>query len=190
MPAPTDTVTEEEYLVREPEAEYKSEYRDGRVVAMSGASPAHSKITINLVREISNQLMNGRCAAFSSDTRIKVAAAHFYTYPDLSVACEEPQFDPRDACALLNPTQIVEVLSPGAEAYDRGQKFEYYKKLASLREYILVAQDRIHVERFSRLPNEVWSVVQYTSYEDWVLLPAIDCSVSVEGIYHKVKIPH
>ena len=180
-------ISEEHYLVREPEAEYKSEYRDGRVVAMAGGSWAHSQIAINLAREISAQLRDRPCRTFSNDTRIKVAAARFYTYPDLSVVCGEPRADTKDSWVIVNPTLIVEVLSESTEAYDRGEKFAYYKKLDSLQEYVLVAQDRVCVERFSRQKNGRWKAARYDSLDDVAELPAIGCRFAVREVYDKVR---
>jgi len=179
-------MTEEEYLVREPESEYKSEFRDGRVVAMSGASLAHSGISVNVTSEIRQQLRGTPCRAFSSDTRIKVAAAKFYTYPDLSVVCGKPITDERDKSALLNPTLIVEVLSPSTEAYDRGQKFAFYKKLESLREYVLIAQDQVGVERFLRQDTGEWHSLKLSSLDDLLELPSIGCRIVLREIYDKV----
>jgi Uma2 family endonuclease len=180
-----DTLTEEQYLVREPEAAYKSEFRDGLVVAMSGATVPHGQITVNLTRIISAQLVDRPCQALSSDVRIKVAAARFYTYPDLSVVCGVPVVDAKDKCAITNPTLIVEVLSDSTEDYDRNEKFAYYKKLPSLREYLLVAQDRMEVERRSKQKNGRWKTEVYTSADDIVALPAIECEVAMRDIYHK-----
>jgi Uma2 family endonuclease len=181
-------MTEDEYLVREPDAEYKSEYRDGRVVAMSGASLAHSRINGNTFTEINLQLKGTSCRAYTADTRIKVAAARFYTYPDISVACEVTIADARDKSALLNPALIVEVLSPGTEAYDRGQKFTFYKQLDSLREYVLIAQDKVCVERFSRQDNGEWPSLKHASLDDVLELPSIGCRIALRDIYDKVEL--
>lgn len=185
---PTDIfITEDEYLVREPEAEYKSEFRDGRMVAMAGASLAHSRITANLIRRIDSQLDGGPCATYTSHTRIKVAAARFYTYPDVSVVCGTPKVDPPRSSTVTNPTLIAEVLSPGTEAYDRGEKFGYYRKLDSLQEYVLVAQDRVHVERFTREEGGAWIAAVYSSIDDVVELPSIGCRLAVRDIYARVE---
>lgn len=187
MYPPNDISTEEEYLVREPQAEYRSEFRDGRVVAMSGPSIAHGRIVVNLIREIDGQLKGRPCATYPSDTRIKVAAAKVYTYPDLSVVCGKAVADTKDPWAIVNPTLIVEVLSPSTEAYDRGEKFAFYKKIESLREYVLVSQNRIQVERFSRQENGQWDAVKYVSLDDSFDLPAIGCRVSLRDVYDKVE---
>lgn len=184
---PTDTLmSEEEYLVREPEAEYKSEFRDGRVVAMAGASLAHSRITVNLTRILGNQLQGSTCLPYSSDIRIKVPAARFYTYPDLSVVCGNPEVDPREPGTVTNPTVLVEVLSPSTAAYDRGQKFAYYKRLDSLREYVLVAQSAVRVERFVRQDDGSWVEAVLQSIEDVLALSSIGCRVALRDIYERV----
>jgi Uma2 family endonuclease len=156
MPFPTDVTTEEEYLIREPEAEYKSEFREGKIVAMSGASPAHVRIAGNFFYSLRRQLAGKPCEVFINDMRVKVAAAQFYTYPDMTVVCGSPRFDLKDPHSLTNPALIVEVLSDSTAAYDRIEKFEYYKKLASLRDYILVRQNEPQVEVQSRIEDQ-WS---------------------------------
>ena len=185
--APTETIlTEEEYLVREPEAAYKSEFRDGRVVGMAGASLAHSRITMNLAHSLGHQLKGSSCATYSSDTRIKVAAARFYTYPDLSVVCGTPQVAPRERGTVINPTVLIEVLSPSTESYDRGEKFGYYKQLDSLLDYVLVAQDATRVERFSRRDSGVWEPRTWSSLDDVVDLPSIQCRIALRDIYDRI----
>src|SRR5436305_1067989 len=121
--------TADQYLALEREAEYKSEYINGEIYAMSGASREHNLIAVNLVRELSSQMRGRPCEVYGSDMRVKVAPTGMYTYPDVSVACNEPHFDDRQLDTLTNPTVIIEVLSPSTEAYDRGVKFLHYRKL-------------------------------------------------------------
>ena len=186
---PPTSMTEEEYVLRETEAEYKNEYRDGRVVAMSGASPVHSLITTNLIRELSLQLKGTPCRVLSSDTRIKVTAAHFYTYPDLSVVCAAPRFDSQDPSALLNPGLIVEVLSPSTEDYDRGQKFAFYRRLASLKEYVLVAWNTPYLERFVLWPDATWHRYRTEGLASSVDLASLPCSLALQEVYDKADLP-
>jgi Uma2 family endonuclease len=113
-------------------------------------------------------------------------AAKFYTYPDLSVACDRPVFDLRDKMALTNPTLIFEVLSPRTETYDRGLKFEYFKQIDALQEYVLVAQACVRVERFSRQVNGGWKTAVFDSLDDALDLPATGCRVVLREIYDKV----
>ncbi|HMA34345.1 MAG TPA: Uma2 family endonuclease, partial [Chloroflexia bacterium] len=119
--------TPAEYLAYERQADYKSEYLAGQIVAMSGVSWEHSLINTNLLRVLSTQLLDRPCTAHASDLRVKVQAQGMYTYPDIVVVCGEPQFEDAQVDTLLNPTLIVEVLSPSTEAYDRGAKFGYYR---------------------------------------------------------------
>ena len=119
-------ITPEEYLARERQAEQKSEYFNGEIFAMSGASPRHVLIVTNVVAELRGQLKQRPCTAYSTDLRVKVSATGLYTYPDVVVVCGTPQFDAerKDTLLILNPTLIVEVLSDSTEGYDRGGKFE------------------------------------------------------------------
>ena len=183
---PPYEITEEFYLIGEPEAEYKSEYRQGRVVAMSGASPAHSLIQVNLARVLGNALLGTPCHVFSSETRVKVATARFYTYPDLSATCAEPVFDRLDAVALVNPSLIVEVLSPSSAVYDQGQKFEWYRQLPSLLDYLLVWQDRVQLELRTRQPDGTWAAAVYTKRDETIVLMAVPAQLHVDDVYLKV----
>ena len=142
--------TPEEYLALERKAEYKSEYINGEIYAMSGASRAHILITVNLTRELSTQLRGRPCEVYASDMRVKVSPTGMYTYPDVAAVCGEARFEDGQVDTLTNPSVIIEVLSPSTEAYDRGEKFAHYRKLQSLAEYVLVAQDKMRVEHFAR----------------------------------------
>ena len=184
---PPDVIemSEEEYLVREPEAEYRSEFRQGRVYAMFGGSEAHSLLIGNVFAGIHPQLRGRPCKVHMSDMRTKVAAAGLYTYPDVMVVCGKSVFDAKDKYALINPTVIVEVLSPSTEAYDRAEKFAHYKKLDSLSTYVLVSQQKVQVERFTREGAE-WPALKLHSLDDTLDLPSIGCRVSLREIYDKV----
>ncbi len=182
-----DDVTEEQYLVSEPQAEYKSEFRNGRRVVMQGASRAHSLITVNLLRELAIQLKGKPCEVHTSDMRVRVAKAHLYTYPDVTIVCGEPQFDARDKYSLINPAAIVEVLSPKTQKYDRTEKFSHFQQLESLQEYILVSQDKIHVE-CRRLEASDWVTRYLTSRDEILEIRVAGCSFSLLEIYDKVEL--
>src|SRR5690242_1556857 len=149
-PLQTPRYTPEEYLAHERQAEHKSEYIAGQIIAMSGASRAHNRISVNLLRVLSSQTLDGPCETYGSDLRVKVSARGMYTYPDVTVVCGRQEFEDAQVDTLLNPTLIVEILSPSTEAYDRGAKFGYYRALPSLREYLLVAQDQVLLEHYVR----------------------------------------
>jgi Uma2 family endonuclease/catechol 2,3-dioxygenase-like lactoylglutathione lyase family enzyme len=147
--------TPEEYLVLERRAEFRHEYRDGIITAMAGTSREHSLIQTNLSREISTQLRHQPCEVHGDNLRVAVTNANLYTYPDLTIVCGEPRFLDGVFDTPVNPTVLVEVLSPSTEADDRGEKFARYRRLESLREYVLVAQDRARVERFTKRGDRV-----------------------------------
>ncbi|HMA36331.1 MAG TPA: Uma2 family endonuclease [Chloroflexia bacterium] len=179
--------TPEEYLAHERQAAYKSEYLAGQIVAMSGVSRAHSLINTNLAWVLSSQLRDRPCEVHASDMRVKVTAQGLYTYPDIAVVCGPAQWEDAQVDTLLNPTLIVEVLSPSTEAYDRGAKFGYYRALPSLQEYLLVAQDKVLVEHFVRA-GDGWLLTATTDLGAVVSLPAIGCAVPLAEIYHQVGV--
>lgn len=180
--------TPAEYLAYEREAETKHEYIAGQILAMSGGSRAHARISMNLAQALGPLLRDRPCATYGSDLRVKVPARGMYTYPDVSVVCGEEQFDDAQADTLLNPTLIVEVLSRSTEAYDRGVKFEYYRTIPSLQEYLLISQDRILVEHFARA-GDTWVLTTISDLNAVVRLPAIGCTLALAEIYRKVLLP-
>jgi len=178
--------TAEEYLTLErSSASSKSEFHDGQIYAMTGASRKHNLITVNIAGELRNQLKKRPCEAYGSDMRVKVTEARSYHYPDIVVACGTPEFEDAHVDTLLNPTLLIEVLSPSTEAYDRGGKFAHYRKIPTLREYLLVAQDQPSIERYLR-QGDVWILTEAVGLEADVPLESIDCVLSLREIYDKV----
>ena len=187
--AAADTfITPEAYLASERRAKYKSEYIHGEVLAMSGASNAHNIITVEITTELNIQLRPRGCFVYSGDMRVKTSRTGSYFYPDVAVVCNKPRFEDNAFDTLLNPILIVEVLSPSTETYDRGEKFAHYQELASLREYILVSQDRIHVEHF-RLTETQWVGKTFHAPEDMLSLNAIECQLPLRDIYTRITFP-
>lgn len=184
---PKPYLSPEDYLALERRAEFKSEYFDGEIFAMAGASEPHNLITINTIRELSIQLKKRPCKAYANDMRVKVSPMGLFTYPDVIVVCGQAQFDDSQRDTLLNPTLIVEVLSGSTEAYDRGRKFEHYRKLESLMEYVLIAQHRPHVESYRRQPDQRWVLTESDGLESSLRLDAIDCELALAEIYDKVE---
>ena len=137
--APSKKLTPQEYPAIERAVDSKSEFFDGEVFAMAGTSKEHSIITVNLTGEFHAALRRKVCQPFSSDLRVKVSANGFYIYSDLTIVCGPVDVEDEQADVLLNPTLIIEVLSPGTERYDRGKKFDLYRELDSLKEYVLAA---------------------------------------------------
>jgi len=178
--------TPEQYLALERKADFKSEYYHGFIYAMSGASREHNLIAGNLFGELREQLKSRPCEPYMNDMRVWASATGMYTYPDVVVVCGEPRFQDGVFDSLLNPTAIVEVLSPSTEAHDRGDKFAHYRRLESLREYVLVAQNRMLVERFTRRGDD-WVMTELSRPEDVLRLDSIGCAVPLREVYDRVR---
>ena len=183
---PKTYLTPEQYLEIERKAEFKSEYYQGEMFAMSGARYPHIGIVANTVASLHQQLRRGPCRPLSNDMRVRVTATGLYTYPDVVIVCGEPQFLADTFDTLLNPTVIVEVLSESTEAYDRGQKFEQYRSLESLKEYMMISSQRISVERYTRQPDGSWNYIAKASLEDSIDLKSVDCHLLLADLYEKV----
>ena len=177
--------TPEEYLVSERKATVKSEYINGEILAMSGASLAHTRITADIVTELNNQLRGGECEVISNDMRVKTGPKGAYFYPDVVVFCGEPEVEDNVFDTLLNPILVIEVLSPSTEVYDKGEKFRHYQELTSLREYVLVSQDRVRVEQY-RLAKTQWVQTEFCAPEDVLPLVSIGCELPLRDIYRRV----
>ncbi len=186
---PERYITPVEYLAIERAAETKSEYFDGQMFAMAGASRKHSLIVSDIDRVLGNQLLERPCETYPNDMRVKVTATGLYTYPDFVVVCGEPQFEDKVADTLLNPTLLVEVLSKTTENYDRGVKFEHYRRLPSVQEFLAVAQDRMHVEHHVRQPDGSWLLREYFDADDVLELRSIKCRLTLGDVYRRVKLP-
>ena len=180
-------LTPEEYLTWERKQPFKNEYHNGQIIAMSGASRAHNRITVDLTIQLGNQLMNSECEVFASEMRVRTSPEISYFYPDVIVVCGEPRFEDDTFDTLLNPIIVVEVLSPSTAAFDRGEKFEYYKQLASLQEYILISQNSVRVEHYCRQETQ-WIHNTFQRPEDVLLLPSIECEVPLRAIYRRVML--
>jgi Uma2 family endonuclease len=184
---PKTWLTPEQYLEIERRAEFKSEYYQGEMFAMAATNWAHSLITGSVLAALHAQLRSSPCEVYACQMRVCVGASEFYTYPDVVVVRGEPQFldDQRDT--LLNPMLIAEVLSPSTEAYDRGRKFEQYRSLESLAEYLLVSSERVGAELFARQPDGRWLLTAASSLEDTLELPATGCRLPLAELYEKVE---
>ena len=180
--------TPQEYLALERKSETRNEYYNGEIFAMSGASREHNLIAGNLFRDIGNQLEDRPCESYPNHMRVSIEATGLYTYPDVSVVCGEPRFQDREVDTLLNPTVIVEVLSPSTEAYDRGDKFRHYRRIDSLREFVLISQDRMMVERYTRQGKD-WVLSDLTDPDQVLKLESIGCQIPLSRIFAKIKFP-
>ncbi len=187
LPETSRRLTEAEYLAIERAAEFKSEFFDGEMFAMAGGTPQHSLIATNLARELGNQLIGGQCVAYNADLRIKVEATGLCTYPDLSVICGPLQFAEGTDDTVVNPTLLVEVLSDGTEAFDRGKKFEHYRQIVTLQEYLLVSQKEPRIEQFIRQPGGRWLLNEAAGLEARVEVPSLRITLALAGIFAKVR---
>lgn len=179
----------DDYLAVERDAvDEKHEYVAGRVYAMTGASFNHNLIVTNLTIELGAQLKGRPCAILTNDMRVRIETADACKYPDILALCEEPQFHDERSDVLMNPVLVIEVLSPSTEAYDRGGKFAIYRAIPSLREYVLIAQDRLSVEVFTRRQDNRWLLTAHSALEDEVIFDSVQCQVPLREIYDKVQL--
>jgi len=179
---PNVSLTEEQYLDIERQAETKSEFHDGKMFAMAGGSFNHALLANRIGALLDSRVPPG-CRTLNSDMRIKIASARLYTYPDCSVICGEPQYFGDQQDIVLNPLLLVEVLSPATEAYDRGKKFELYRTIATLHEYLLIHQDRRHVEHYSKQDDGSWLLREHSGSEAFVAIGRLNVRISLAELY-------
>jgi Uma2 family endonuclease len=184
---PKPYLSADEYLARERAADFKSEYYRGEMFAMAGASREHNLIVGNIVREAGQSLKDKPCEVYPSDMRVKVTASGLYTYPDVTIACGELQFEDAEVDTLLNPTVLFEVLSENTEAYDRGAKSVHYRKLTSLKEYVLVAQDHPSIEQYIRQEDGSWLLRDASDLGDMLELASLKIRLPIPEIYRRVE---
>lgn len=181
-------ITPPEYLAAERKAAEKSEYINGHVYAMAGASRVHNLIALNTASEVRAQMRGRPCEAYVNDMRVKVERTGMYTYPDVVGICDVPRFEDDHVDTLLNPSVIIEVLSPSTERYDRGEKFAHYRRLESLREYILIAQDIRRVEHYRR-EGDSWLLTEVSEPDAVLVIPSLSCTLRLADIYDRVEFP-
>ncbi len=186
QPQTVPYLTEEEYLEFERNSEIKHEYYDGEIFAMSGASEAHNLIVVNVVGELRSQVKKKPCRVYPSDMRLKIETTKLYTYPDVMIVCGDRKFDDEHKDMLLNPDVIIEVLSDSTENYDRGRKFENYRKIGSLKEYVLIHQDVRKIERFFRAEHRRWIWDETDEEHTEIILSSVGCGLNIDEVYDKV----
>ena len=186
---PKSKLTPAEYLAKEREAQFKSEFFEGEVFAMAGGSREHNRIKENLVGELFAQLKGTPCRSYSSDQRLLVEATGLYTYPDIILVCGTEKFDALDKDTLTNPLAVIEILSPSTERYDRGAKFRNYQQIESLVEYVLVAQDEPVCERYIRQEGGSWGVVSFVGLEASLVLTCVRAEISMADVFAGVEFP-
>lgn len=179
---PIPRLTEQDYLTAERTAIHKSEFVGGAIYAMSGGTSRHSNLASRLIFQLSMYLEGSSCRVFTSDLRIRVPQGDYF-YPDASVVCGpvETTDDRKDVCT--NPILLVEVLSPSTADYDRGLKFEHYRQISSLMEYLIIHSDGLHIEHYSRQHDASWVLREYRGQDDKIPLPAVKCELLLGSVY-------
>lgn len=181
-------LSEREYLSIDRAAEHRSEFHDGRMIEKTRSNRLHNRIAVNLFSAIHLQMKDRPCEVMAHQMRVRIAATGSYLYPDIVALCGEAELLDETFDTLTNPHLIVEVLSPSTESYDRIEKFEFVKRLDSLREYVLVAQDRVRVERYSRQGDE-WLLTTWETLDSTLELESVGCRIPLVEIYSRVFLP-
>jgi len=182
------TVTEEQYLVIDRAVEFRHELLDGEIVALPGGNIRHAQLRMNLICELHARVRGTHCEVFGCDLRVRVSRRTF-TCPDLTIVCGSPIVADERQDILLNPTVIIEVLSPSTEHYDRGIKLRYCRTIESLRDYILIAQDQIRVEQYARGEANTWNLRDYQDASEKLQIESIGVSVPIARLYERVDFP-
>ena len=182
-------LTPDEYLLIERRAEIKSEYVDGVMYAMAGASPNHNIVLSNLITELNLPLRPTPCLVFPSDMKVRIPDRRKYLYPDVSVVCRQPVYADDEKDVLLNPLLVIEILSESTASYDRSRKFLWYQQMESLEEYVLVSQDEPLVETYYRQPDGTWTYTKLDSLDATLTLRSVNCALPLQTVYSKVEFP-
>lgn len=179
--------TLEQYLEMDRKSESRLEYWNGEIFDMSGVSPEHAQIEVNITVHLGSRLAERGCRIFPANMRIKVPSLPPYRYGDLSALCGRQEYETIGGVkALTNPSLIVEVLSDSTEAYDRGDKFTHYKSIGSFLEYLLIAQHRHHVTQLVKQDDGSWRHSEYNDLTGVVKLVSLDCELALREVYQNV----
>ena len=179
------TFTESEYLELERNADFKSEYYNGEIFAMAGATLIHNKIVSNLIFLFNQFLKDKPCDVYPSDLRLQVEKSGLYTYPDITIVCGKAELLDNKFDTLKNPTVLIEVLSDSTEKYDRGQKFSFYREIPSLKEYILVSSKTMKIEKFKRLEDGNYLYIESNEHQPFPI-DSINMNLNLEDVYNKI----
>ncbi len=179
------TFTESEYLELERKADFKSEYYNGEIFAMAGASLIHNEIVANLISIFNQFLKDKPCKVYPSDLRLRIEKSGLYTYPDITIVCGKTELLDNKFDTLKNPTVLIEVLSDSTEKYDRGQKFSFYREIPSLKEYILVSSKTVKIEKFKRLEDGNYLYIESNEHQPFPI-DSIKMNLNLEDVYNKI----
>ena len=191
LPQEVKRYSPQEYYRLERDAVSKSDYYNGEIFAMAGGTSRHALICGNITREVGNLLKGSHCAVYTSDLRLKIKASGLRVYPNVGIYCGPLEFDEEDPYAetVTNPTLLFEVLSPSTAGYDRGFKSENFRRIPSLRGYVLVSQDKPHVEIYERQADGSWVLREEDRLDAVVQLPGIAASLPLADVYDRVSFP-
>ncbi|TAF11158.1 MAG: Uma2 family endonuclease [Nostocales cyanobacterium] len=179
--------TPEEYLELEATADYKSEYIEGQIIPLAGGSINHNRITGNFSAALNFSFRDKNYEVFVGDVRLWIPQRLIYTYPDVMIIADEPEFFNNRTDIITNPQVIIEVLSKSIKGYDREDKFEAYRTIPSFQEYLLIDQNRIHVEQFSKTSKKRWNLCEYDEEDENISLVTVPFEISLQDLYNKVK---
>ncbi|WP_017654838.1 Uma2 family endonuclease [Fortiea contorta] len=179
--------TPEEYLQLEEAADYKSEYIDGEIIPMAGGTINHNQIALNLSTELNFAFKKQNNRVYMGDVRLWTPPKRTYTYPDVMILVDEPEFWNNRKDIIVNPQVIIEVLSKSTAAYDSEDKFQAYRTIPTFQEYLLIDQNRIHIDQFSKTGKKQWTLREYDEEDEKVSLVTVPFEISLEDVYNKVK---
>jgi Uma2 family endonuclease len=184
---PIAYLTPEQYLEIDRKAEFRSEYIDGEMFAMSGGTRNHARIALNTARRLAEQLDGRSCEVAGGDLRLYSAQRKMFTYPDVFVTCGPDQFLDARRDTITDATVVIEVLSPSTKDYVHGEKFRFYRSLPSFSEYLLLAQDELRAEHYTRQPEGSWLLREFTNPADEIELKSIGCRLRLDSLYQRVE---
>ncbi|MEH2424888.1 MAG: Uma2 family endonuclease [Nostoc sp.] len=179
--------TPEEYLELEEAADYKSEYINGQIIPMAGGTINHNQIALNLSTDLNFAFKRQSYRVYMGDVRLWIAQKRTYTYPDVMILADEPEYFDNRRDIIVNPQIIVEVLSKSTKGYDREDKFEAYRTISTFQEYLLIDQTRIHVDQFSKTGKKQWTLREYDEEDEAIALVTVPFEISLQDLYNKVK---
>jgi Uma2 family endonuclease len=190
-PAPAygkDKISIEDYLQMEKESPVKHEYYKGEIFAMAGASARHNVIYSNLFASIGIKLRGKPCQPYGSDMRLHIPENTLFTYPDISIICGDIIPSPEDEDTAIKPNAIIEILSPSTKQYDRGNKFMLYRQIPTLKQYILVDSESVHVESFAINERNLWELSEFKQLSEEVLFSSLGITITLAEIYDRTKL--
>ena len=180
-------ISQEEYLAAERVSLEKHEYFKGEIFAMSGASKTHNEIAVNCIVELKNKLKGKKCRPYGSDFRVNIPKTTLFTYPDLSIFCDEPNLIDDELDTATNPTVIIEILSKSTRNYDQGQKFALYRAIDSLKEYILIDSEAVQVIQHTKNEDNTWLLTEFKSIEQSFAFKSVEVTLNLIDLYENVK---